>query len=172
MKIEECPSPNYWSDAQRKVTLLVIHSTETSGIESPKNWLCSKVSKASAHYLIGVDGIILRLVREENVAWHSGISEWKGMERISHTTKKPSVNHCSVGYELVNLCDGRMPYPEAQVAATAALVADACIRYGLDLANVVGHEDVAPERKTDPGPLFPWDDFERRLRELGAGGGS
>lgn len=169
MKIEECPSPNFWHDQTRKVTLLVVHATATSGIESPKNWLCDKVSKASAHYLIGVDGRVLRLVKEEDVAWHAGVSEWRGMERISHTTKNPSVNHCSIGYELVNICDGKDPYPEAQVAALAELVADACKRHGVLMENIVGHEDIAPGRKPDPGIMFPWQSFEETLHGLGVG---
>lgn len=174
MKVEDCPSPNYHVDLKRRVRLLVVHATETPGIESPLKWLCSTESKASAHWLIGRDGRLVRLVAPEHVAWHAGVSKWKGLERFSHSTGKPSVNHCSMGYELVNLCDGKMPYPPAQLAALAYLLAQDCKKYGLGIDDVVGHEDISPvmlpwrsDPKVDPGILFPWSELEGMLFDLG-----
>jgi N-acetylmuramoyl-L-alanine amidase len=174
MKIEECPSPNFDLAPQRVVKLLVVHATETSGIKSPKNWLCDPKAQASAHWLIGRDGRVIRMVDTAHIAWHAGVSKWQGLERVAHRSGKPSVNHCSVGYELVNLCDGAMPYPPAQLAALAALVAADAKKYGLGRAAVVGHEDVSPvilpwrpEPKPDPGPMFPWQEFDDMLQDLG-----
>lgn len=153
-----CPSPNYRTPpTQRQISCVVVHATATSGLDSPKEWLCNPQSDVSAHYLIGLDGTILHLVHESNIAYHAGESEWKGV---------PQVNHYSVGIELVNANDGVMPYPEEQLAACAALVAAVCLDYGVKLEDVVGHLDVAPGRKTDPA-AFPWDDFRGRLRAAG-----
>lgn len=151
-----CPSPNFLSaPAGRKVTCVVIHATETAGLDSPKAWLTNPESKVSAHYLIGTDGTIYHLVHEANVAYHAGESVWKGVEWV---------NHFSVGIELVNLNDGVAPYPEAQLAACAALVAAVCEDHGVAPEDVVGHRDIAPGRKTDPGAAFPWDAFRARLK--------
>jgi N-acetylmuramoyl-L-alanine amidase len=151
-------SPNFKKPASpRAITCVVIHSTATTGIDSPKRWLCDPESKASAHYLIGQDGHVLQLVDEKNIAWHAGESEWRG---------KHAVNAFSVGIELVNANDGKDKYPAAQFEACASLTALICKEYGVALEDVVGHKDVAPGRKTDPAG-FPWDDFKIRLFELG-----
>lgn len=151
---EWCPSPNFLSvPPGRKVTCVVIHATATSGLDSPKEWLCNPNSKVSAHYLIGRTGVILHLVHESNVAWHAGDSEWRGQS---------GVNRFSVGIELVNSNDGQMEYPNDQLAAAAELVRAICADHGIKPQDVVGHADIAPGRKTDPA-AFPWDDFRMRL---------
>lgn len=152
------PSPNYREGgAGRRITCVVVHATATPGLDSPQAWLCDPASQVSAHYLIGQDGTIRHLVHEANVAWHAGASVWKGA---------PNVNDYSVGLELVNDNTGTMPYPEPQLAATAALVAAICQDHGVRLEDVVGHLDVAPGRKTDPAG-FPWADFRARLSAAG-----
>lgn len=148
-----CPSPNFRHAEGRKVTCVIIHATATSGLDSPKEWLCDQASRVSAHYLIGLDGKILHLVHESNIAWHAGESEWCG---------KDDVNAFSVGIELVNSNDGKMPYPEAQLSACASLVKDICADYSIKMEDVIGHMDIAPGRKTDPAD-FPWEDFRSRL---------
>lgn len=151
------PSPNFKAMSKRSITCVIIHATATSGIDSPRAWLCSKESKVSAHYLIGKDGLTLQLVDEKNVAWHAGDSVWR-LQKF--------VNNFSVGIELVNSNDGKDPYPQPQLDACAKLVAAICVDYGIAVQDVIGHMDIAPGRKTDPA-AFPWDDFRMTLAALG-----
>jgi len=96
-------------------------------------------------------------VDEKNIAWHAGESEWKGQK---------GVNTFSIGIELVNANDGKMPYPQEQIDACAALVVPICKDNSISIADVVGHCDIAPGRKTDPAG-FPWEDFKLKLHDLG-----
>ena len=115
-------------------------------------------AKVSAHYLIEEDGRVLRLVDEARRAWHAGVSCWRG-ER--------DVNGRSIGIELVNPGHehGYRPFPQAQIASLAALATAIRSRWTIADRDIVGHSDVAPGRKIDPGELFPW----RRLAEAGHG---
>ena len=135
------PSPNFREANGRAVTCIVLHATATPGLQSPLAWLCDPKSEVSAHYLIDTNGDIYHLVLDNNIAWHAGISEWKGRE---------SVNSFSVGIEMVNDNTGHMPYPEAQVAACEAVVRYLMDEYGIAAEDVVRHADVAPGRKNDP----------------------
>jgi len=110
--------------------------------------------EVSAHYLIARDGRIYYLVDELARAWHAGESAWGGNRDL---------NSASIGIELDN--NGEEPYAEAQIAALLALLADLTARWSIPAANVLGHGDVAPGRKVDPGALFPW----RRLAAAGFG---
>lgn len=153
-----CPSPNFKASTKaRGISVIVIHATATSGIESPKNWLCDPKSKVSAHYIIGRAGELLHLVQDSNVAYHAGESSWRGREHV---------NSFSIGIELVNSNDGIMEYPEPQLAVCAALTAALCKEHGVKLGDVVGHKDIAPGRKTDPAG-FDWVGFRDRLLDLG-----
>lgn len=152
MKIEQFPSPNFHTDPARKITAVILHATATSGLASPKSWLCDTKSKASAHYLIDRDGTVYQLVQEKDVAWHAGVSEWHGLEHTNPATGVKTMNNCSIGIELVDANDGT-PHPEPQLAACAELVAAACKKYDVSPADVVRHLDVAPGRKTDPAGL-------------------
>jgi N-acetylmuramoyl-L-alanine amidase len=113
-------------------------------------------SGVSAHYVLAEDGQVLRLVPEEKRAWHAGKSWWRGIT---------DVNSASVGIEIVNPGHefGYRPFPEPQVDALLPLVADIVRRHGIKPPYVVGHSDIAPVRKEDPGELFPW----ARLAKLG-----
>lgn len=156
--IEWKPSPNYKPYASaRAISCLVIHATATFGIESPLAWLCDPNSKVSAHYLIGLDGRTIRLVDERNVAYHAGESIWKGV---------PHVNSYSIGIELVNGNDGKMAYPEPQLAALLALSVPICKEYDIKNADVVAHADIAPGRKNDP-LMFPWAVYRSQLFAAG-----
>lgn len=146
-------SPNFRAVKSRKIWAVIIHSTATSGIKSPLEWLTSEASKVSAHYLIDRDGDIFQLVDELHVAWHAGTSSWAGAE---------NVNNFSIGIELVNANDGIMTYPEAQLESLRSLVVAICKERNISSANVVGHYHIAPGRKTDPLG-FPFDDFKGRL---------
>jgi N-acetylmuramoyl-L-alanine amidase len=145
------PSPNF---GERKPSLIVIHHTGDDSIDEALSTLTNPLRAVSAHYLIGRDGRILQLVDERARAWHAGESKWGA---------NADVNSASLGIELDN--SGREPYPEAQIAALLRLLADIKQRYQIPDANFVGHADVAPRRKDDPGRLFPW----KALAERGFG---
>ncbi len=145
----EAPSPNHDARAL-PVSMLVLHYTGMPDAAGALERLCDAAAKVSAHYLIDEDGTVTRLVPERRRAWHAGRSYWRG------TT---DVNSASVGIELVNPGHewGYRPFPEAQMESLIPLVADIIKRHHIPRANVVGHSDVAPARKEDPGELFEWD---------------
>lgn len=138
------------------VTMAVIHYTEMESAAAAIERLCDPEAKVSAHYLISAEGEVTRLVPEEKRAWHAGVSYWRGIR---------DVNSASVGIELDHPGHkyGYRPFPEAQFEALIPLLARIVETHGIPRANVVGHSDVAPQRKIDPGELFPWE----RLAEYG-----
>ncbi len=157
LDIIEAPSPNF--DARTKLPdMLVLHYTGMQTGEAALARLCDPEAGVSSHYLVEEDGRIFRLVAEERRAWHAGRSFWKGEE---------GVNHASIGIEIVNPGHefGYRPFPQAQIDAVIALVADIRSRWQIDDNRILGHSDVAPARKIDPGELFPW----KRLAEAGHG---
>ncbi|MCF8503995.1 MAG: N-acetylmuramoyl-L-alanine amidase [Caulobacter sp.] len=157
LTIIDAPSPNF--DARTKVPdMIVLHYTGMQTGEAALARLCDPEAKVSSHYLVEEDGRIFRLVAEERRAWHAGVSFWKGEE---------GVNHASVGIEIVNPGHefGYRAFPDAQIAAVIALVADIRTRWEIEDSRIIGHSDVAPARKQDPGELFPW----KRLAEAGHG---
>ena len=148
LAIIQRPSPNH--DARTlPVTMVVLHYTGMQDAESALARLCDPQAKVSAHYCIDEDGQITQLVDEARRAWHAGLSYWRGVR---------DVNAASIGIELVNPGHefGYRPFPEAQIAALELLLADICARHSIAPDMVVGHSDVAPARKMDPGELFPW----------------
>lgn len=144
-------SPNH---GPREASLVVLHYTSDDDVDTALRTLTDPVREVSAHYLVGRDGRIIQLVDEARRAWHAGASYWDGIT---------DVNSISIGIELDN--NGVEPYPQPQVDALLGLLADLQRRLGIATANFVGHADVAPRRKLDPGPLFPW----RTLAEHGFG---
>lgn len=129
------------------IDMVVIHQTGGGSFESNITWFNNPGARVSAHYLIGKDGKIAMLVPEDTVAWHAGESRWLG---------RSGVNRFSLGIELVG-SPGSM-YPESQLASLCGLLADIVARYPkVTIDRIVGHADVAPGRKVDPGSLFPWD---------------
>lgn len=140
-QVEFRESPN----VERKITptLIVIHYTGDNSMEGAVSWLCAKRSGVSAHLVIGKDGSIVQLVPFNVVAWHAGRSEYDG---------RANVNAFSVGIENVGVGDN---WPDAQVEAIREVIRALFAAY--PMIDVVGHEDVAPGRKIDPGPNFPWD---------------
>jgi N-acetylmuramoyl-L-alanine amidase len=150
MKIVELPSPNCaHRPADCVVDVLVLHYTELplqealDVLRDPE-----RAHRVSAHYVVGEDGTIFRLVPEEHIAWHAGRSHWRGHEALNAT---------SIGIEIVNLDGDRFDYPDAQTAAVIQLCHEILERHpGIEPRNVVGHSDVAPKRKIDPGLRFPW----------------
>lgn len=140
------------------IDMLVIHYTGMESADAARNRLCDPQAKVSAHYLIDEDGTVTTLVDEAKRAWHAGVSYWRG-----HS----DVNARSIGIELVNPGHefGLKLYPDAQMAALIDLCRGILARHPIPPRNVVGHSDVAPARKMDPGELFNW----RRLADAGIG---
>jgi N-acetylmuramoyl-L-alanine amidase len=141
-------SPNF--DARTlPVSMAVLHYTGMIDAASAIDRLADPDAKVSAHYVVAEDGQIIRMVDEANRAWHAGRSWWRGIS---------DVNSASIGIEIVNPGHefGYRPFPEAQIDAVIHLLGGIVRRHGITRGNVVGHSDVAPARKDDPGELFPW----------------
>lgn len=149
------PSPNF-NERELPISMLVLHYTEMQPVETALAKLTDPDAQVSAHYLISEDGVVTQLVPEEKRAWHAGASYWRGHK---------DVNSASIGIELDHPghAGGYREFSDAQFDALVPLVARIVKRYNIPRANVVGHSDVAPARKIDPGELFPWD----RLAEYG-----
>jgi N-acetylmuramoyl-L-alanine amidase len=142
------PSPNF--DVRRHpVSLLVLHYTGMQSAAAALDRLTDPEAKVSAHWVVAEDGQVISLVDEADRAWHAGKAWWRGIT---------DVNSASIGIEIVNPGHefGYRPFPAEQMAAVEALVAAAVARFGIHPSNVVGHSDVAPARKDDPGELFDW----------------
>ena len=153
MTIIETPSPNF-DDRTLGISMIVLHYTGMQDAQSAIDRLRDPAAKVSAHYLVAEDGTILRMVAEDKRAWHAGKSRWRGIE---------DVNSASIGIEIVNPGHefGYRPFPEEQIDALVPLVAEIKARHGVTRGNVVGHSDIAPKRKQDPGELFPWSRLAR-----------
>jgi N-acetylmuramoyl-L-alanine amidase len=167
--ILSAPSPNH--DARTgPISLVVLHYTGMATLDAALSRLTdaapiagrylgpwqdpatpgeTPLGRVSAHYVIGRDGTVFQLVPEERRAWHAGVSHWAGMD---------GVNDHSIGIEIDNGGHdfGLPPFADAQIDAVIALVRGICERHGLGPHQVVGHCDVAPGRKLDPGERFPW----------------
>jgi N-acetylmuramoyl-L-alanine amidase len=148
MDFIDTPSPNFDARAL-PVSMVVLHYTGMIDGASAIARLADPEAKVSAHYVVAEDGQVVRMVDEANRAWHAGRSWWRGTSDI---------NSASIGIEIVNPGHefGYRPFPEAQIDAVIELLAGIMERHSITRGNVVGHSDVAPARKEDPGELFPW----------------
>lgn len=153
VSIVETPSPNF-NERQLPVSMIVLHYTGMQSTEAALARLTDPAAEVSAHYLIDEDGTIHRLVAEDKRAWHAGQSHWRGIT---------DVNSASIGIELVNPGHefGYREFAPAQIEALIPLLAEIKDRYEITRGNVVGHSDIAPTRKQDPGELFPWAQLAR-----------
>ncbi len=142
------PSPNH-DERRHPVSMLVLHYTGMQSAEAALDRLADPEAKVSAHWLVAEDGQVVSLVDESRRAWHAGKAWWRGIT---------DVNSASIGIEIVNPGHefGYRPFPEEQMAAVEALVRGVLERHPIFPANVVGHSDIAPARKQDPGELFDW----------------
>ena len=158
MDVTRCPSPNF-DERKLPVSMIVLHYTGMPDADGALARLTSPEAKVSAHYLVKEDGEVIQLVDEENRAWHAGKSYWRGIT---------DVNSASVGIEIVNPGHefGYRNFPDEQIASVIPLVSDIKERHGIGRGNIVGHSDVAPARKEDPGELFPWGALAKRRLAL------
>jgi N-acetylmuramoyl-L-alanine amidase len=157
MRFIDAPSPNF--DARTAPPdMVLLHYTGMATGEQALARLRDPEAKVSAHYLIEEDGRVFAMVPEERRAWHAGVSFWQGVRNL---------NGVSIGVEIVNPGHewGYRAFPEAQIAAVIELLGGIRERWDVADNRIVGHSDVAPDRKIDPGELFPW----KHLAEAGFG---
>jgi len=154
---KDVPSPNF-DERRAPPDMLVMHYTGMRTADAAIERLCDPLAKVSAHYVVDEDGAILRLVPEERRAWHAGQGAWQG---------ETDCNAASIGIEIVNPGHefGYRDFPEVQIDAVISLVSDIRTRWTIPDVRVIGHSDLAPERKQDPGERFPW----KRLASVGHG---
>ena len=147
------PSNNF---DERRPVVIVLHYTEQDSVEQSLDTLRSRNSggRVSSHYLLGKDGKIYQLVSDAKRAWHAGAGRWGAIT---------DVNNASIGIEIDN--DGKSPFPDAQIDSLIVLLRDLTTRLRIPPTQIIGHSDLAPTRKIDPGPLFPW----KRLHDAGFG---
>jgi len=153
------PSPNHGERADgRKPDMILLHYTGMPSPEGALEWLCRGESQVSSHYFVHLDGEVVQLVPENRRAWHAGKSFWHG---------ETDINSLSIGIEIANAGHpGGLPdYPKEQIAAVIELCRDCGNRWSIAPERVLGHSDVAPVRKVDPGEKFPW----RELYKAGVG---
>ncbi|MBL6853247.1 MAG: N-acetylmuramoyl-L-alanine amidase [Alphaproteobacteria bacterium] len=159
LRIVSCPSPNHDARTEgQPVDILVLHYTGMPTADEALARLTDPQAKVSAHYTIGRDGRVFAHVPEDRRAWHAGVSWWAGATNI---------NARSIGIELVNPGHefGYVPFAEPQIAALIDLAQAILRRHPIPPQRVLGHSDVAPARKEDPGEHFPW----KQLAEFGIG---
>ncbi len=133
-----------YDEREATVEMIVIHSTASDVAETANLFAQNRVS---SHYVVGEDGELWQLIAEKNRAWHAGISKWRGMDDI---------NSRSVGIELCSPSLGQKPFTEAQQQTLVPLLKRLIKKYKIKPWNIVGHSDIAPTRKPDPGKAFFW----------------
>ncbi len=144
------PSPNFGPRPDdQPVELLILHYTGMPDDNQALSWLQNPQSQVSSHYFVHQNGEILQLVPEKDRAWHAGVSSWQGINDI---------NSCSIGIEIANPGHdyGYQAFPDVQIEALKGLCQEIIDRHAIRAEHVLAHSDIAPERKDDPGELFPW----------------
>ena len=154
MKIEALPSPNF-NDRKHPIDMLVLHYTGMQTGQAALDRMRDEAAGVSAHYMLWEDGCVVQLVGEDKRAWHAGVSKWQGDDDL---------NSRSIDLEIVNgghdwpLSGGELPpYPDAQIEALIELCLSILDRWDIPANRIVGHSDIAPTRKQDPGEHFPWE---------------
>ncbi|WP_348763727.1 peptidoglycan recognition protein family protein [Hyphomonas atlantica] len=158
MQIEHVASPNF-NERKHPLDMLVLHYTGMATGEDALERMCDSKAEVSAHYMVWEDGRITQLVEEDKRAWHAGVASWQGQQDL---------NSRSIGIEIVNgghdfrAPDGSLPpYPRPQIHAVLDLVHDILGRHAIPATRILGHSDIAPLRKQDPGEHFPWERLAR-----------
>lgn len=157
--VRDCPSPNCETrPAEAAIDTLILHYTGMRSADEARARMCDPAARVSAHYMIEENGKVWRLVDEGLRAWHAGLSWWRGAANL---------NDRSIGIELVNPGHefGYRDFPAAQIRALAALCREIRSRHPIPQNRILGHSDIAPLRKQDPGERFPW----RELASKGIG---
>lgn len=145
------PSPS-WNERPagvQGIDTVIIHYTGMHTAGEALSRLCDEDIEVSAHFLIDEDGKTYQLVAPEQRAWHAGVSHWQGRDNMNHT---------SIGVELVNPGHefGYRCFPDAQITALLKVLAHLKATFDIPQHRFLGHSDIAPDRKADPGELFPW----------------
>ena len=143
----------YFNERPAKISALVLHC---SAHDTKDMIAVLEKEELSAHYVVGLNGDVTQLVPEEKRAWHAGISSWREFDNL---------NHNSIGIEISTMSMGQEPYSERQIQSLIELCQGIIERHHIPAKNVVGHSDIAPTRKPDPGAAFPW----QKLAENGIG---
>ena len=150
VKIHQQISPNCGPRRNGLIPrFVVLHYTAMPTAKDAIRRLCDPKAEVSAHYVICKTGRVSQLVSEGQRAWHAGAGEWNGLT---------DMNSRSIGIELDN--DGQGPFSDAQMQSLEALLAPMLLAWNIPPKNVIGHSDMAPGRKFDPGPLFDWPRLE------------
>ena len=150
MKIKYLKSPNYiHCNKRRNIHSVIIHYTGMRSLQSAVERLLSKKYEVSSHYLISRTGKIIQLVKDNNIAWHAGISNW---------FKFKNLNKNSIGIELENKGHqyGYQAFPSKQIVQLIKILKILKRKFKIKNVNITGHSDIAPNRKIDPGEKFPW----------------
>ncbi|MFP7571591.1 N-acetylmuramoyl-L-alanine amidase [Marivita sp. S2033] len=146
------PSPNCGPRRNgARPDMVVLHYTAIQSAEGARDWLCNPTAQVSAHYVIAPSGTLYQLVDEAERAWHAGAGAWGPLTDI---------NSRSIGIEIANT--GSTPFAAAQMDALDELLSDILNRHAIPPERVIGHSDMAPGRKIDPGPRFDWRRLARR----------
>lgn len=155
--IQDRPSPSY-DNRGEAVSMIVLHYTGMPSTDASLGRLCNSMSQVSCHYLVGETGNVFRLVNEDRRAWHAGEAHWRG---------ETDINARSIGIELQNPGHqgGYKNFADPQIHMLIDMLRDILSRYDIPARNIVGHAEIAPMRKDDPGERFPW----QRLAESDIG---
>ena len=129
----------------RKPNYVIIHFTAQDSLGQTLKTFTVVKTQVSAHYVVGKDGKVVHMLNDYLRAWHAGISKWGSIS---------DMNSCSIGIEIDN--NGNEPFTDPQIKSLLALLAHLKKAYNIPAANFIGHQDIAPFRKPDPGPFFPW----------------
>ena len=152
--IHNFKSPNFNDRKSNNIEIIVIHYTALSSISNSLKHLCSKKNKVSSHYLISQKGKIYSLVSEKKRAWHAGQSYWRG---------STDINSISIGIELdFSPRDINNKFTLKLNSALIFLLKKIIKKYRISIENILGHSDIAPYRKIDPGKYFPWQMLENK----------
>ena len=137
-----------------KIQFIILHYTETENLEKAIDLLTSQERKVSCHFVVDTNGQIYNLVSESKRAWHAGQSSWRGLQDI---------NSRSIGIEIVNTGEKKLKrYPKAQINKLINLIHFLEKKFKIPFYNVLGHSDIAPHRKIDPGKHFPWEELYKK----------
>ena len=152
--IHNFKSPNFDDRKSNNIEIIVIHYTALSSISNSLKYLCSKKNKVSSHYIISQEGKIYSLVSEKKRAWHAGQSYWRG---------NTDINSISIGIELdFSPSDINNKFTLKLNSALIFLLTKLLKKYRISNENILGHSDIAPYRKIDPGKYFPWQMLENK----------